>query len=28
LPDNWRVDHRDHTRNDLENLTQKVEGQV
>jgi CBS domain-containing protein len=28
LPDNWRIDHRDHTRNDLENLTQKVEGQV
>ena len=28
LPDNWRVDHRDHTRTDLENLTQKVEGQV
>jgi Mg/Co/Ni transporter MgtE len=28
LPDNLRVDHRDHTRNDLENLTQKVEGQV
>jgi len=28
LPDNWRVDHRDHTRNDLENLTQKVEGQA
>ena len=26
LPDNWRVDHRDHTRTDLENLTQKVEG--
>ena len=28
LPDNWRVDHRDHTRSDLENLTQKVEGQA
>jgi CBS domain-containing protein len=28
LPDNWRIDHRDHTRTDLENLTQKVEGQV
>ncbi len=28
LPDNWRVDHRDHTRTDLENLTQRVEGQV
>ena len=28
LPDNWRVDHRDHTRTDLENLTQKVERQV
>jgi len=28
LPDNWRVDHRDHTRTDLENSTQKVEGQV
>jgi CBS domain-containing protein len=28
LPDNWRVDHRDHTRTELENLTQKVEGQV
>jgi CBS domain-containing protein len=28
LPDNWRVDHRDNTRTDLENLTQKVEGQV
>lgn len=26
LPDNWRVDHRDHTRTDLENLTQRVEG--
>jgi CBS domain-containing protein len=28
LPDNWRVDHRDHTRTDLEDITQKVEGQV
>ncbi len=28
LPDNWRVDHRDHRRTGLENLTQKVEGQV
>ena len=28
LPDNWRVDHRDHTRNDLENITHEVEGRV
>lgn len=28
LPDNWRIDHRDHTRTDLENLTNEVEGQV
>jgi CBS domain-containing protein len=28
LPENWRVDHRDHTRTDLEDITQKVEGQV
>jgi len=28
LPDNWRVDHRDHTRTDLETITQEVEGQV
>ncbi len=28
LPDNWRIDHRDHTRTDLENITQEVEGQV
>jgi CBS domain-containing protein len=28
LPDNWRIDHRDHTRNDLENITQEVKGQV
>jgi CBS domain-containing protein len=28
LPDNWRVDHRDHTRTDLEDITQKVEGRV
>jgi len=28
LPDNWRIDHRDHTRTDLETITQEVEGQV
>jgi hypothetical protein len=28
LPDNWRIDHRDHTRTDLENITHEVEGQV
>jgi Mg/Co/Ni transporter MgtE len=28
LPDNWRVDHRDHTRTELENITSEVEGQV
>lgn len=28
LPDNWRIDHRDHTRTDLENITNEVEGQV
>jgi CBS domain-containing protein len=28
LPDNWRVDHRDHTRNDLENITHEVEGRA
>ena len=28
LPDNWRIDHRDHTRTDLENITQEVKGQV
>jgi hypothetical protein len=28
LPDNWRVDHRDHTRNDIENITHEVEGRV
>jgi len=28
LPDNWRVDHRDLTRNDLENITHEVEGRV
>ena len=28
LPDNWRIDHRDHTRTELENITQEVKGQV
>ena len=28
LPDNWRIDHRDHTRTDLETITQEVEGRV
>ncbi len=28
LPDNWRIDHRDNTRTDLETITQEVEGQV
>jgi CBS domain-containing protein len=28
LPDNWRIDHRDHTRTELETITQEVEGQV
>jgi hypothetical protein len=28
LPDNWRIDHRDHTRTDLETITQEVKGQV
>ena len=28
LPDNWRVDHRDHTRNDLEDITHEVEGRA
>jgi Mg/Co/Ni transporter MgtE len=28
LPDNWRIDHRDLTRTDLENITHEVEGQV
>jgi Mg/Co/Ni transporter MgtE len=28
LPDNWRIDNRDHTRTDLETITQEVEGQV
>jgi CBS-domain-containing membrane protein len=28
LPVNWRIDHRDHTRTDLETITQEVEGQV
>jgi Mg/Co/Ni transporter MgtE len=28
LPDNWRVDHRDNTRTDLESITSEVKGKV
>lgn len=28
LPENWRVDHRDNTRTDLENITSEVKGKV
>jgi CBS domain-containing protein len=28
LPDNWRVDHRDNTRIDLESITSEVKGKV
>jgi Mg/Co/Ni transporter MgtE len=28
LPDNWRIDHRDNTRPDLEDITSEVKGKV